>query len=68
MPELPEVETTLRGVAPHIVGQLIDNLTIHNGSLRWPVTQGISEITRDRELWLLLAGPNTCWWSLSAEP
>ena len=24
MPELPEVETTLRGVAPHIVDQFID--------------------------------------------
>jgi formamidopyrimidine-DNA glycosylase len=50
MPELPEVETTLRGVAPYIVGQLIDNLTIHNGSLRWPVTQRISEITRGQRV------------------
>ena len=46
MPELPEVETTLRGVAPHIVDQFIDQIRIHNGSLRWPVTQGISELAK----------------------
>ena len=50
MPELPEVETTLRGVAPHIVDQFINNLTIHNGSLRWPVTQNISEITKGQRV------------------
>ena len=50
MPELPEVETTLRGVAPHIVGQIIDRLTVHNGSLRWPVTEGISEITKGQQI------------------
>ena len=50
MPELPEVETTLRGVAPHIVDQFIDKLTVHNGSLRWPVTQDISEITQGQRI------------------
>jgi formamidopyrimidine-DNA glycosylase len=37
MPELPEVETTRRGIEPHLVGQAIQQLTVHNPSLRWPV-------------------------------
>ncbi len=37
MPELPEVETTRRGILPHIEGRIIDDVTIHNRSLRWPV-------------------------------
>ncbi len=37
MPELPEVETTLRGIEPHIDGQIISNVIIRNKNLRWPV-------------------------------
>lgn len=37
MPELPEVETTLRGVEPHLTGHLIDGVIVRNASLRWPV-------------------------------
>jgi formamidopyrimidine-DNA glycosylase len=37
MPELPEVETTRRGIEPHLVGQAIKRLAIHNAQLRWPV-------------------------------
>lgn len=37
MPELPEVETTLRGIAPHLEGQTISGLLVRNPSLRWPV-------------------------------
>lgn len=37
MPELPEVETTLRGIAPHLQSALVSDVVIRNGSLRWPV-------------------------------
>lgn len=37
MPELPEVETTRRGIAPHIEQQRVQRVHIHNGKLRWPV-------------------------------
>lgn len=37
MPELPEVETTLRGIAPHVDGKQISNVIVRNASLRWPV-------------------------------
>jgi formamidopyrimidine-DNA glycosylase len=38
MPELPEVETTLKGIKPWILGQQITGLIIRQASLRWPVT------------------------------
>lgn len=37
MPELPEVETTRRGVAPHVVGRRIARLAVYDSRLRWPV-------------------------------
>lgn len=37
MPELPEVETTRRGVAPHVVGRKIARLNVYDPRLRWPV-------------------------------
>ncbi|AJQ93137.1 bifunctional DNA-formamidopyrimidine glycosylase/DNA-(apurinic or apyrimidinic site) lyase [Gynuella sunshinyii] len=37
MPELPEVETTRRGLEPHIVGQQVLAVVIRNAALRWPV-------------------------------
>jgi formamidopyrimidine-DNA glycosylase len=37
MPELPEVETTLRGLAPHLTGQRIAQVVIRNPQLRWPI-------------------------------
>ena len=39
MPELPEVETTRRGIAPHIEGQRIVNVIVRDRRLRWPITQ-----------------------------
>jgi len=37
MPELPEVETTLRGIAPHILKRTISKVTIRQPRLRWPI-------------------------------
>ena len=37
MPELPEVETTRRGLAPLIVGKNIEKILIREPRLRWPV-------------------------------
>lgn len=37
MPELPEVETTRRGLVPHVVGQVIENMTIRHKQLRFPL-------------------------------
>ena len=37
MPELPEVETTLRGIESHIINKTITSVVVRNPSLRWPV-------------------------------
>lgn len=37
MPELPEVETTRRGLAPLVVGRRIEALEVREPRLRWPV-------------------------------
>ncbi len=41
MPELPEVETTLRGIAPHLTGQVVDNVLIRHAKLRWPIPKNL---------------------------
>jgi formamidopyrimidine-DNA glycosylase len=43
MPELPEVETTRRGLAPHIVGKTIKQVILRRDSLRWPIPFDIVE-------------------------
>ena len=43
MPELPEVETTLRGVEPWVVRKKITSLVVLQRSLRWPVPSEIGE-------------------------
>lgn len=37
MPELPEVETTLRGITPFVTNATITGVEVRNPSLRWPV-------------------------------
>jgi len=37
MPELPEVETTRRGIEPHLLGQTIRGAVVRQPRLRWPV-------------------------------
>ncbi len=44
MPELPEVETTLRGVEPFLKDAKIRQVTIRNFSLRWPIDPHLAEV------------------------
>jgi formamidopyrimidine-DNA glycosylase len=37
MPELPEVETARRGIAPHLLGQRVAKVVVRDKRLRWPV-------------------------------
>ncbi len=50
MPELPEVETTLRGIAPHLVGQKVTGIVIRQPRLRWPITAGLGELVTGQRL------------------
>jgi formamidopyrimidine-DNA glycosylase len=41
VPELPEVETTRRGIAPHIQGQVLERVIVRDRRLRWPVPRNL---------------------------
>jgi formamidopyrimidine-DNA glycosylase len=44
MPELPEVETTRRGLAPHLEGRRITGVTLRRPDLRWPIPPQIKRL------------------------
>ena len=43
MPELPEVETVMRGIEPAMTGYRIDQLILNRPDLRWPFPGGMAE-------------------------
>jgi formamidopyrimidine-DNA glycosylase len=43
MPELPEVETTRRGIAPLVEGRTITDVVVRERRLRWPVPRGLAK-------------------------
>ncbi len=50
MPELPEVETSRRGIEPWIVDTTIADVRIHDRRLRWPVARGIESKLRGQSI------------------
>jgi formamidopyrimidine-DNA glycosylase len=46
LPELPEVETTLRGIAPHLQDQIVCEVVIRIASLRWPIPNNLPALLR----------------------
>ena len=44
MPELPEVETTRRGIEPHVLNKPIIQVLVRQASLRWPVSPELSQM------------------------
>lgn len=42
MPELPEVETTLRGIVPHIKNLSVKHVVLRRLDLRWPIPQDLT--------------------------
>jgi formamidopyrimidine-DNA glycosylase len=73
MPELPEVETTRRGLEPHLAGQTILRLTVHDHRLRWPVDarlpqtlagQRVKSVERRAKYLLLRLTHGTVLWHL----
>jgi formamidopyrimidine-DNA glycosylase len=44
MPELPEVETTRRGIAPHLEGHRVTGVILRRPDLRWPIPPEISTL------------------------
>lgn len=50
MPELPEVETTLRGIEPHIENQKITHVVVRHHGLRWPIPADIANILKNQTI------------------
>jgi len=48
MPELPEVETTCRGIEPHVSGQQIERVILRETRLRWPVSPEVTDLAGSR--------------------
>ena len=42
MPELPEVETTKRGIAPFVIGRVVERVLLRRKDLRWPIPRAIT--------------------------
>jgi len=43
MPELPEVETTLRGIKPHVQDRTVIKVTVRHHQLRWPIPRDLNQ-------------------------
>jgi formamidopyrimidine-DNA glycosylase len=50
MPELPEVEVTRLGIAPHLIGRKISAVKVIDGRLRWPVPPKLARILQDQQV------------------
>lgn len=44
MPELPEVETTRRGIEPYLLNATITSITVHQWQLRWAIPKSIKQL------------------------
>lgn len=50
MPELPEVETTLRGISPYLQDHTITRIDVRQPKLRWPVEEDVQALVGQRVL------------------
>lgn len=60
MPELPEVETTRRGLSPLVEGRVVERVVIRQPQLRWPISPEVKRLKdvqvqqlRRRGKWLI---------------
>ena len=49
MPELPEVETTLNGIAPLIENSTVTSVKVENHNLRYGINPNINKILRKKK-------------------
>ena len=50
MPELPEVETTRRGIEPHLQGRVIARVIVRHPMLRWPVPADLPQLLEGQRI------------------
>lgn len=53
MPELPEVETSRRGIAPHLEAQIVTDVIVRQPKLRWPIPRDLRRKLMGQELILV---------------
>jgi len=50
MPELPEVETVRRGLAPHLENHILQGARVRQPRLRWPLPDDLDELIRGQRI------------------
>jgi formamidopyrimidine-DNA glycosylase len=50
MPELPEVETSCRGIEPHMLNKRIKKVTIRQHKLRWPIPKDLPALAENQKV------------------
>jgi formamidopyrimidine-DNA glycosylase len=50
MPELPEVETTRRGLLPHVAGRRVDHVLLRRPDLRWPIPREVEDLLPEQRI------------------
>lgn len=50
MPELPEVETTKRGIEPHVKGRAVSKVVVRQPQLRWPVPDNLHALLKGQKI------------------
>jgi formamidopyrimidine-DNA glycosylase len=50
VPELPEVETTRRGIEAALVGRTVTRAVLHEVRLRWPVARELADVLRGQRV------------------
>ena len=50
MPELPEVETTRGGLAPHLEGRTVAEVVLRRPDLRWPIPREVAALLPGRTI------------------
>ena len=50
MPELPEVETTRRGIEPHILNKQVKQLVVRRPNLRWPIPEDLEKLIKGKKI------------------
>lgn len=50
MPELPEVETTCKGISPYIIGNIITDVIVRQSQLRWPVPTDLASLVANLQI------------------
>lgn len=50
MPELPEVETSRRGISPHLIGKAVTDVQLRHTQLRWKIPENLLSYIKNEAL------------------